>query len=129
MRVDDLIISIAYFSIPVQIVVSLYHYPRLASMPPQIFLLSVLFALFIFCCGAGHLMRCLGQTDTVGFSVMNGITACVSLVTAVYLLPLVPSLMSNLDSSLQSLVQLNEETAESKRKLFTFMAFLCHEIR
>ena len=98
-------------------------------MPAQIFVLSVLFALFIFCCGTGHLMRCLGNDATLAFDIMNGFTAFVSLATALYLLPLVPSLMSELDLSLQKLVKLNEETAESKRKLFTFMAFLCHEIR
>jgi len=126
---DDLIITIAYFSIPIQLVVSLYHYPRLAHMPMRILILCVLFALFIFLCGAGHLSRCLGYAGTSAFLVLNAMTSLISLSTAIYLIPLVPSLMSDLDESLQRLVKLNEETAESKRKLFTFMAFLCHEIR
>lgn len=74
-------------------------------------------------------MRCLNRVDGTAFLVLNGMTSIVSLITALYLLPLVPSLMSELDKSLQDLVKLNEETAESKRKLFTFMSFLCHEIR
>ncbi|CAB9517619.1 Hybrid signal transduction histidine kinase J [Seminavis robusta] len=129
MRLDDAIISIAYFSIPVQLVFSLYRYPRLASMPLRILILCILFALFIFLCGAGHLMRCMDHAYGTSFLILNIMTSFISLVTALYLLPLVPSLFSDLDSSLQDLVNLNKETAESKRKLFTFMAFLCHEIR
>ena len=89
----------------------------------------VLFAFFIFLCGAGHLLRSLGKAHTSAFMVLNMATSVVSLVTALYLLPLVPSLMSSLDESLEKLVKLNQSTAESKKKLFTFMAFLCHEIR
>jgi signal transduction histidine kinase len=127
MRTDDLIITIAYFSIPVQLLVSLFHYPRLAAMPLKIVLLLVLFALFIFLCGAGHLMRSIGMTD-VYFNILNGLTAAISLTTALYLLPLVPNMMSTIDKSLQDLKH-QEELAESKRKLVTFMAFLCHELR
>jgi hypothetical protein len=53
LRIDDLIIVIAYFSIPVQIVYSLWLYPRLASMSVRVLILVILFALFIFLCGAG----------------------------------------------------------------------------
>jgi len=126
MRMFDLIIAIAYFSIPIQLLASLYRYPRLTSMPRRIFVLLVLFALFIFLCGAGHLMRCLGRTDDTVFLVLNALTAFVSLLTALYLLPLVPSVMSALDKGLQDLVLLNAQTEESKRM---FMSFLCHEIR
>lgn len=160
MRTDDLIITIAYFSIPIQILVvslskmdggarsrdtvlldhkltrlvfillqSLYHYPRLHGMQWHIVLLIVLFALFVLMCGAGHLLKCMEMTETAAFRVVNGITAGISLVTAMYLLPIIPFLMSSLDHTIQDLVKLNEETEDSKRKLMTFMAFLCHEIR
>lgn len=129
MRTDDLLITIAYFSIPVQILVSLYQYPRLQAMPWKIFLLVILFALFVFLCGFGHLFRCLGNTEGVAFEVTNMLTAIVSLTTAAYLLPLTPSLMGTIDQTMQELVKLNEETEESRRQLQTFMAFLCHEIR
>lgn len=125
----DFIIAVAYFSIPIQILASLWKYPRLAIMPPKIVVLVVLFALFIFLCGAGHLMRCLGQSGSQAFLVVNVLTSVVSMLTALYLLPLIPSLLGSLDQSLSDLVELNRETAESKTKLFTFMAFLCHEIR
>jgi signal transduction histidine kinase/ActR/RegA family two-component response regulator len=129
LRIDDLIITVAYFSIPVQIVLSLIRYPRLAAMPLKILILMILFALFIFLCGTGHLMRCLRYTDASAFFLINWFTALVSLATATYLLPLVPNLMSTLDAGLQELHRLNEESEESRRKLVTFMAFLCHEIR
>lgn len=75
------------------------------------------------------MVRCLGHGDTQAFHILNGFTAVISIATSLYLLPLVPSLLSQLDESLNKLVQLNQETEDSRRKLFTFMAFLCHEIR
>ena len=98
-------------------------------MPMRLQILVVLFAFFIFLCGAGHGLRCMEQTQGTAFQVTNFLTAVVSLATCLYLIPLVPSLMSSLDENLQSLKYLNEELEASKRKLMTFMAFLCHEIR
>lgn len=121
MRISDLIITIAYFSIPVQLIASLCHYPRLAVMPTRILVLCILFAFFILLCGAGHLLRCLHLGESTAFEVVNAITAIVSMATAIYLVPLVPSLMNDLDSSLQELIRMNEETADSKRKLYAFM--------
>ena len=132
MRVEDLLIAIAYFSIPVQIVISISCYPRLAQMPLRIVGLLILFALFIFLCGTGHVLKCMDYTSENGgrlYDIVNWITAVISCVTALYLLPMIPNLMSSLDEGLENLRRLNEETEASKRKLMTFMAFLCHEIR
>ena len=129
LSIADLVITVAYFSIPIQILASLWKYPRMANMPAKIVLLLILFALFIFLCGAGHLLRCLERTSTYMFLVVNTLTSIVSSLTAIYLLPLIPNLLSTLDQSLAELVELNQEAEESKAKLFTFMAFLCHEIR
>ena len=129
LSIADLVITVAYFSIPIQILASLWKYPRMANMPPKIVLLLILFALFIFLCGAGHLLRCLERTSTYLFLVVNTLTSIVSSLTAIYLLPLIPNLLSTLDQSLTELVELNQEAEDSKAKLFTFMAFLCHEIR
>ena len=118
----DLIIAIAYFSIPIQILVSLYRYPRLAAMPWSIFILSILFVLFIALCGTGHLLRYLNISSKEVFTAINGTTAVVSMITAIYLIPLVPSLMSQLDQQIQELIKAKEDTA-------TFNAFLIHEIR
>mmetsp|Transcript_17076 Transcript_17076/g.36071 ORF Transcript_17076/g.36071 Transcript_17076/m.36071 type:complete len:633 (+) Transcript_17076:35-1933(+) len=129
MRPDDLIITLAYFSIPVQILASLYKYPRLHDMPLRIQILVILFAFFILCCGAGHALRCSDRIHGLLYKFTNILTASVSLATCLYLIPLVPSLMSTLDESLHQLEYLNKELESSQRKLMTFMAFLCHEIR
>jgi len=126
---EDCIIAVAYFSIPVQILIAVSYYPRLTMMPTRLLCLSVLFALFIFCCGIGHVLRCFDHANGAVFRFMNGMTAVISILTAVCLVPLVPSLMSSLDVSLADMQRLNEETLASKSKLKTFMAFLCHEIR
>jgi signal transduction histidine kinase/ActR/RegA family two-component response regulator len=98
-------------------------------MPWYIVLLIVLFALFVFLCGAGHLLKCLGMTATAAYKVVNTTTAFISLSTAIYLLPMIPFLMNSLDHNMQELRRQHEATQESKRRLQTFMAFLCHEIR
>lgn len=125
----DCIIAVAYFSIPVQILIAVSYYPRLTMVPTRLLCLFVLFALFIFCCGIGHVLRCFDHANGVVFRFINGMTAVISILTAVCLVPLVPSLMSSLDVNLADMQRLNEETLASKSKLKTFMAFLCHEIR
>ena len=105
MDVADLIITIAYFSIPLQIVWSLARHPALTRKVASnsAILLLVLFALFIFCCGVGHLVRCLGLSDTRLFQVVNVVTAVVSMVTALYLIPIMPTLFESIDANLRKL--------------------------
>ena len=129
MKIPDLIITIAYFSIPIQILASLYHYPSLAKMPLKVTVLLILFAFFIFLCGAGHFLKCLNKVDSELFHWVNALTAVISLMTAFYLLPLIPDIMSQIDQSLKEATNLNKEILESKANLVSFMAFLCHEIR
>ena len=119
---NDLLIAISYFSIPLQIVVSLVKYPRLHSMPNEILVLAILFTLFIFSCGVGHLFRFLRLHDRLVFDVINSATTVVSVTTAIYLIPLVPNLMSMLDAQIHELVKKNEERE-------SFLAVLAHEIR
>jgi hypothetical protein len=97
-----------FYSIPLQLVASLTFYPRLMQMPPAILALFILFALFILCCGTGHVLRCVNMMDTQVFYIVNRITAVVSIVTAVVLLPMVPSLMSSVDEGLERLQRLEE---------------------
>lgn len=144
LSLSDLIITVAYFSIPIQILFSLYKFPRLVTMPLHLVLLLVLFAFFIFLCGAGHLTRHFGMlpmnyhegseppTATTMMNVfvwINDLTALVSAATALYLLPLIPNLLATIDNAIKESHKLNQETAASKDKLLSFMAFLCHEIR
>jgi len=44
-QLPDLIITLAYFSIPMQILAALYQYPHLAKMPMKLVILLILFAL------------------------------------------------------------------------------------
>eukprot|EP00563_Minutocellus_polymorphus_P000171 CAMPEP_0181043436 /NCGR_PEP_ID=MMETSP1070-20121207/12708_1 /TAXON_ID=265543 /ORGANISM="Minutocellus polymorphus, Strain NH13" /LENGTH=297 /DNA_ID=CAMNT_0023121767 /DNA_START=127 /DNA_END=1016 /DNA_ORIENTATION=+ len=106
--IPDLLITVAYFSIPLQLVVAICRYPHLgrkaASFP--VVILVVLFALFIFLCGAGHLLRCLNYDPTSTlFQVLNILTAAISLVTAVYLVPFAPLLLASVDRIMQSRAQ------------------------
>ena len=129
MRVDDVCITAAYFSIPVQILVSLWHYPHLAAMPWRLLILLVLFALFVLLCGVGHMLRCMGTVHSDIYIIVNTATAIISMATALYLLPLVPNLMSMIDESIKDIERLNAASEAKTIKLLTFMAFLCHEIR
>jgi uncharacterized membrane protein len=109
MRIDDLIIAISYFSIPLQLVASLSFYPRLWQMPPQILFVVILFALFVLCCGVGHLLRCIEYTNEQVYHIVNWVTAIVSLLTALVFLPMVPTVMSELDDGLEKLRTLDVE--------------------
>lgn len=122
----DLIITMAYFSIPFQILISLWKSPPDRKIPTKLVVTLVLFAFFIFLCGTGHLMRYLDLGHTTAFIYVHVATALVSSITALYLIPLIPCMFSILDESLN---KLTKETQESKSHLFTFMAFLCHELR
>ena len=98
MKIIDLIIALAYFSIPFQIVFGLCKFPRLTRRATtKVVVLLVLFALFIFLCGAGHLLRCIDLADTTLFRAVNILTAVISITTAVYLMPFVPNLLEMTD--------------------------------
>lgn len=98
MKIIDLIIALAYFSIPVQIVFGLCKFPRLTRRATtKVVVLLVLFALFIFLCGTGHLLRCIDMAATTLFRAVNILTAVISITTAIYLMPFVPNLMEMTD--------------------------------
>lgn len=122
MRWDDLIITVAYFSIPLLMVVALLQYPKLRLMPLSVRALTILFALFIFFCGTGHLFRCMEITSGPVFDALNASTAAVSLLTSLYMTYMVPRLFASLEAALDA-------ESRSKKTVMTFMSFLCHEIR
>lgn len=129
MRVEDLLIALAYFSIPIQLVVSISFYPRLKSMPSRVLGLVILFALFIFFCGLSHVLRCFGSTDGPSFAWINWLTAVISVATSLYLLPMTPSLLGTIDDTIDDLMVLKDRAEKSQQHMLTFMSFLCHEIR
>jgi len=55
--------------------------------------------------------------------------AVLSLITALYLFHLTPHLLRNLEDNLEGLEMLDLKLKETEARLFTFMSFLCHEIR
>eukprot|EP00121_Abeoforma_whisleri_P007385 Awhi_evm1s6741 len=110
----DLVITVAYFSIPLQIVASLVNYPRFSNIPVRLIVLLILFALFILLCGFGHLLRCMHMTNSPYFYYTNTLTAVVSLITALYLLPLIPNLLKTIDKSITKTEELLQETVHSK---------------
>jgi hypothetical protein len=113
MKIDDLIIAVSYFSIPLQLVASLAFYPRLWQMPPQILFVVVLFALFVLCCGFGHLLKCIEYDNEHVYYIVNWVTAIISLSTALILLPMVPTIMSELDEGLVRLRKLEATAGEA----------------
>jgi len=121
MRIADLLISLSYFSIPIQLALVLFKYPRVGKIPLSLVVLLILFILFILLCGLGHLLRAFELHLTSGFDALNWATCVVSAATALYLFPVAPRVMNDLNETLNELVKTNEETAASKHKLFTFM--------
>ena len=113
-RIDDMIIAVAYFTIPLQLVASLTYYPRLMNMPVKILLVVILFAFFVWCCGFGHFLRAAGYNNKHVHDVVNWITAGVSFATAAVLLPMVPTMMSELDRGLARLQTADEEVIQAR---------------
>jgi class 3 adenylate cyclase len=73
-------------------------FPRLTRRATtRVVILLILFALFIFLCGAGHLLRFLDAADTPFFHAVNIVTAMVSVITSIYLMPFIPNLLTGAD--------------------------------
>ena len=99
--------SLAYFLIPVELLVSLYYYRKLAVLPRSVMGLFLLLVLNFLVSGAGYLLTALETHNHY----WDSITCIVALITALYLLPLVPKVASQMDSytSNEELVKLNED--------------------
>jgi PAS domain S-box-containing protein len=98
---SDLLIAIAYYSIPVTL---LYFVSKRADLPyPRIFFL---FAAFIVCCGTTHLMEIwtLWHPTYWVSGLVKAITAVVSINTAWEIIPLIPKALA-----LPSIAQLEQE--------------------
>ena len=71
----------------------------------------------------------MGITDGTVFAWINWWTALISVATSLYLLPMVPTVLGNIDDTIKNLIVLKETAETSNRQMLTFMSFLCHEIR
>ncbi len=89
--VSDLVIALSYFSIPIML---FYFVSKKRNLPhPRIF---KLFATFIFWCGITHLISIWTVWDPVYQieGIAKGITAGVSLATALALFPIIPEILA-----------------------------------
>ena len=102
--ISDLIVAIAYFSIPLVLCVLLY---KRRQIPFK--WLVILFASFILLCGATHLVSIVVLWNPLYQlqGLMKLATAAVSIATAVVLFPLLPKLLGAVDELEQ---RVNRET-------------------
>jgi PAS domain S-box-containing protein len=111
---SDIVIAIAYFSIPIGIV----YFVR-QRKEQQLSAYYYLFAAFITACGITHIFGIVNLWHPVYLAsgIAKLITALVSFATAVYLLPRLPTLLSlpNLTELSTINKQLSEENEERKR--------------
>jgi two-component system, sensor histidine kinase len=114
--ISDLLIAIAYFSIPIGIVYVAKKRPDAELQP-----IYYLFAAFILACGVTHVMGILTLWVPLYYTqgITKIVTALVSVATAIYLLPKLKHIMALPD--LGKLTQINTQAA--------FLANMSHEIR
>ncbi|CAF1347996.1 unnamed protein product [Rotaria sordida] len=88
---SDIFIAIAYFSIPLELLYFLKHYPT--TVPNKYKSIVIMFALFIVLCGLTHTFNALHLSiNTIIFTKLS--TAIISVITAMALFILIPSVLS-----------------------------------
>lgn len=143
--ISDLLIAIAYFSIPIGIVYVAKRRPDAVLQP-----IYYLFAAFILACGVTHVMGILTLWVPLYYTqgIAKVITALVSVATAVYLLPKLKHIMAlpdlgrltQINSALAqeiesrrqseaSLRQSQELALQAQKTQAAFLANMSHEIR
>lgn len=143
--ISDLLIAIAYFSIPIGIVYVARRRPDAELQP-----IYYLFAAFILACGVTHVMGILTLWVPLYYTqgITKIITALVSVATAIYLLPKLKHIMAlpalgkltQINSALAeeivsrrqseaSLRQSQELALQAQKTQAAFLANMSHEIR
>lgn len=143
--ISDLLIAIAYFSIPIGIVYVAKKRPDAELQP-----IYYLFAAFILACGVTHVMGILTLWIPLYYTqgITKIVTALVSVVTAIYLLPKLKHIMALPDlgkltqintalaqeivsrrQSEASLRQSQELALQAQKTQAAFLANMSHEIR
>lgn len=91
---SDLVIALAYFSIPVTI---MFFVNRSGRVLPYVWIFRM-FAAFIFLCGMTHLVDVIAVWRPIYYleGLVKMFTAAVSLATAVMMFPLIPVVLRNL---------------------------------
>lgn len=117
--VSDLLIALAYYSIPITLV---YFVSKRKDVPfNRIF---IMFSAFIFLCGTTHIM----DIVTMWFSayriegLIKMLTALVSIITAVMLVPIMPKAihMPSLESLVKQMSAKSQELERSNKELDKF---------
>lgn len=93
----DLTIALAYFSIPITIMILVAK--RKKSIPYK--WTFYMFAAFIFLCGMTHILELVGVWQPIYYleGIIKVFTAAVSLATAILIFPLVPVLLEKFEAS------------------------------
>ena len=104
-------------------------YPNLRTMPRKVLLLLSLLTCFIFLCGLEHLTLYLHKGTSEFSRIVRNMMACVSVATVLYLVPMVPNLMSDLNGQMLELRKLNESLIYTKRQMLAISLFSAHEMR
>jgi len=122
--ISDSLIALSYFSIPLAL--ALFAYRKKHLEYKWIF---ILFSLFILACGATHLLSIITIWNPIyGVAgVVKGITALVSVLTAVLLWPLIPRLLLipspshllNLNKRLNDEIEVHKQTKQQLEQLNT----------
>ncbi|CAB9508967.1 Hybrid signal transduction histidine kinase J [Seminavis robusta] len=126
LAISHLLVAVANVVISLQFMTSLHRYPHRRNIPWRLTWCLILFAFYTFLSGCNQLLLGLGQAQTFLYAAIQYGNAVVSAITAVCLVPVIPDMFTLVD---QTVSKLTQDSTESKAKLFTFMAFLCHEIR
>lgn len=108
---SDIFIALAYFSIPIGIVYFVKQKDETTFKP-----VYYLFAAFITMCGITHLMGIVTLWIPVYYieGVLKAMTALVSLVTAIYLIPKLPGMVALPD--LNELVGMNKQLSDENQQ-------------
>jgi signal transduction histidine kinase len=136
--ISDLLIAIAYFSIPIGIVYVAKRRPDAVLQP-----VYYLFAAFILACGVTHVMGILTLWVPLYYTqgITKMVTALVSIATAIYLLPKLKHIMalpdlakltqinSSLAQEIESRRQSQELALQAQKTQAAFLANMSHEIR
>ena len=103
----DLTIALAYFSIPITIMILV---AKRKQTIPYIWVFRM-FAAFIFLCGMTHIMELIGVWQPIYYleGIIKVFTAAVSLATAILIYPLVPVLLKRFE-------ELNDSNGQASSK-------------
>lgn len=135
-RLCDLLIAIAYFSIPLEILYYMWKIRITIQIRHKV--VGILFIVFIATCGISHLCQFVGVRITTTFA-SKLCTAVVSIITAMVLIRVIPQTIMgpmnmadvehNLREQLDDLQESDLQTKTAIRTRSVFMQFLCHELR